>query len=147
MITAAYALIRDADGRLLLVANDYSASGHGIRWGLPGGGIEPGESLAECAVRECREEVGVTVDLGRYVGIIERRTPTFHIQAHHYEATIVGHGPRVIPGEEHVIDFAWLAANELRTHPGTVLGRRCLLEYLAAPEAFPPHTLLAPGEE
>jgi len=33
-------------------------------WGLPGGGIEPHESLADCAQREVFEETGVTVRVG-----------------------------------------------------------------------------------
>ena len=30
-------------------------------WEFPGGKCQPGETLAECAVREAREEVGLTV--------------------------------------------------------------------------------------
>lgn len=32
---------------------------------LPGGGQQPGETLAEAVKRECREEVGVEVEVGR----------------------------------------------------------------------------------
>lgn len=34
-------------------------------WQTPGGGIDPGEGPAEAAVRELREETGLTVDVNR----------------------------------------------------------------------------------
>lgn len=35
---------------------------HGAgQWSLPGGGLEKGERLIACAIRECDEEVGVTI--------------------------------------------------------------------------------------
>jgi ADP-ribose pyrophosphatase YjhB (NUDIX family) len=50
--------IRDDAGRLLLV--------HQVdrqQWGTVGGAVEPGESPAEAAVREAREETGLEVEL------------------------------------------------------------------------------------
>ena len=38
-------------------------------WGLPGGYLEPGESVEQAVAREVREETGWTVDLGRLFGV------------------------------------------------------------------------------
>lgn len=51
-------------GRILLMRR--SDNGH---WGLPGGYVEPGESVREAARREVREETGFEVEVGRLVGV------------------------------------------------------------------------------
>jgi 8-oxo-dGTP pyrophosphatase MutT (NUDIX family) len=49
-----------AHARILLVRHEDRATGHGW-WVLPGGGHEPGETLAQAAVREVHEETGLSV--------------------------------------------------------------------------------------
>ena len=38
-------------------------------WGLPGGRIEPGESILQAALREAKEETGLTIVVTRLLGV------------------------------------------------------------------------------
>ncbi|MEV4414089.1 NUDIX domain-containing protein [Catellatospora sp. NPDC049609] len=57
-------VVYDEAGRVLLMRRH----GEGT-WGLPGGGVEPGETWAQAAIRECREETGWEVRLDGLLGI------------------------------------------------------------------------------
>jgi 8-oxo-dGTP pyrophosphatase MutT (NUDIX family) len=57
------ALIRDDDGRILLVQHVEG------RWQLPGGAVDPGERPAAAMQRECLEEAGITVEPIRIAGV------------------------------------------------------------------------------
>lgn len=59
------AIVRD--GLLLAQQRAYPES-HAGRWELPGGRVEPGETPAEGLVRECVEELGVSILVGEQVG-------------------------------------------------------------------------------
>jgi 8-oxo-dGTP pyrophosphatase MutT (NUDIX family) len=50
-------------GSILLV-HPTNASWHRQPFGIPKGGIEPGESFLECAIREVKEETGILVEPG-----------------------------------------------------------------------------------
>jgi 8-oxo-dGTP pyrophosphatase MutT (NUDIX family) len=58
------AVIFDRRGRLLLQQRS-----DGGQWGLPGGSVEIGESVADAVVREVHEETGLTVRPRRIVGV------------------------------------------------------------------------------
>lgn len=56
----ALVLLQDPRGRLLLHLRDTGPDvSHGGLWSLFGGGVEPGETLVQAAVRELQEEIGV----------------------------------------------------------------------------------------
>ena len=57
LIAASVALVRRDD--VLLIQRDRPPS-EGL-WTLPGGRLEPGESLEDCAGREVKEELGLSV--------------------------------------------------------------------------------------
>lgn len=66
MVPCVGAVVVDAAGRLLLIRRGHAPSA-GL-WSVPGGHVEPGESLAEAVVREVREETGLDVRPGAVVG-------------------------------------------------------------------------------
>lgn len=53
------ALLRSAAGEYLLCKMPASRGVFPGQWGLPGGGVEPGETIEEALRREVREEVGL----------------------------------------------------------------------------------------
>ncbi|GGU34206.1 NUDIX hydrolase [Nocardioides albus] len=61
---SAGAFVRDDAGRILLIRRDDNGN-----WSMPGGAMDPGESLTDCAIRETLEETGIEVAVTDLVGI------------------------------------------------------------------------------
>ncbi len=61
--TAARIFLLDPDERLLLIHDRLDLHVEESHWIVPGGGVEPGESLTEAAIREVYEETGIEVAL------------------------------------------------------------------------------------
>jgi 8-oxo-dGTP pyrophosphatase MutT (NUDIX family) len=64
LVPAVSAVVADDEGRILLHRRSDNA-----KWSIPGGRIELGESVADAAVREVREETGIEVDPVSLVGV------------------------------------------------------------------------------
>ncbi|MET7770439.1 NUDIX domain-containing protein [Nocardia sp. NPDC005366] len=103
-------------GKLLVVRrvpNDY----HGGMYELPGGGVESGETFAECVARELFEETGLRVrDITEFLGAIDYATRTkakvrkFSFVVEAYPGDVA-----VAPGEHDA--FAWIDASALDRLP------------------------------
>jgi 8-oxo-dGTP diphosphatase len=72
-VGVAAVVVNDA-GQILLVRHTY---GH-LNWELPGGASEPGENFAETALRELREETGLTASVDRVTGLYYKREDDSH---------------------------------------------------------------------
>jgi ADP-ribose pyrophosphatase YjhB (NUDIX family) len=64
LVVGSSAVVTDDGGRILLQRRSDSGN-----WALPGGAMDIGETLAQSAIREVKEETGFDVRIDRIVGI------------------------------------------------------------------------------
>lgn len=111
---SACALVRDEAGRILL---HLRSDNH--RWGLPGGGIEAGETAIDAVLREVQEETGYQVQLLRLLGIYSdpaHTTITYPsgdsvaYVALFFECQVTGGAPAL---SDETLEVGWFAPEEL----------------------------------
>lgn len=114
-ILAASVVIRDDLDRVLLVLRGREpAKG---RWSVPGGKVEPGESLTEAAVREAYEETGLCVEIGARLWVVDIPAGEGRVfEVHDFAATVVG--GEVTPGDD-ADDARWFGGDEIDRVPLT----------------------------
>ena len=71
---SAHAVITDTEGRVLQLKATYDDQ----RWGLPGGALDPGETVLEALARECMEELGCEIRIQYLSGIYYHSGPNSH---------------------------------------------------------------------
>lgn len=104
----AMCVIERADGRVLLIRHLYRK-----RWGVPGGLLQRGESPADAARREVREEVGIDVTLMGEAAVnvdAEPRRIDIVFRAQPVDDT---HADRVKPSSVEVLEARWFGPTEL----------------------------------
>ncbi len=120
--------ITDDAGRLLLVHQRDRQ-----QWGTVGGAIEPGESPADAAVREAREETGLAVEITALVAALggegfEMTYPNGDECAYLsivFDANAAG--GRMTPDGDEVSECRWFAREELRQADISTVSRSVLL--------------------
>ncbi len=115
IVLAASAVITDDAGRVLLVLRGTEPEKG--RWSVPGGSVEPGETLAEAAAREAFEETGLRVSVGRELWCVTIPAGDGRVfEVHDFAATVTG--GELAPGDD-ADDARWVTPAELDQLPLT----------------------------
>lgn len=93
---AGHALI-ERDGKYLVTRRSKLSTYMPLKWDIPGGIVEPGETLEEAIHREVSEETGLTIRVGRVVYIYANRDQLPHRQT--FQAVYLS---KYIAGEVHL---------------------------------------------
>lgn len=104
----------DQDRILLIRRGRDPAAG---RWSVPGGRVEPGETMSEAVVRELAEETGLRGVCGDLVGWVERIDPDHHFVIFDFMVTIL-EASAPVAGDD-AAEAAWVAISALADLPLT----------------------------
>lgn len=114
-VLAAGGVTRDGAGRVLLVLRRNPPEAG--RWSVPGGRVEPGETIARAVVREVREETGLDVVTVRELGTIDLPAGQDTVyECHDVLAQVVG---GVLTAGDDALDVRWVTRSEACSMPLT----------------------------
>ena len=101
------ALIWDNDRFMICQRPAHKA--RGLLWEFVGGKTEPGETKEQALIRECREELDVTVEVGTVFMELIHEYPDITIRLTLFNASIAEGTPRLL---EHN-DIRWIRPSEI----------------------------------
>lgn len=136
---AAYGVVHDEDGRILLAKGSPRAVYPGA-WFLPGGGVEHGEHPRDAVVREFSEETGLSVAVGGIRDVVstvmDGPSGPVHTNAVLYDVRVTGGTLR--PEVDGTSELAtWKRPDEVAGQPMTPFVSR-VLEVAGAPVTLRP---------
>ena len=82
----------------------------GSLWEFVGGKVEPGERKEEALIRECREELGVTVDVGDIFMEVTHKYPDITVHLTLFSASIREGVPQKLAHQ----DIRWVTAAQIK---------------------------------
>ncbi len=101
------------EGDRFLACQRPAHKARGLLWEFVGGKVEPGETRAQALVRECREELGVTVAVGERFLQVVHEYPDLTVRLTLFRAAIAEGVPQRL---EHA-DLRWLTVEEMDAYP------------------------------
>ena len=96
------------EGRFLICQRP-AHKARGLFWEFVGGKVEPGETKPEALIRECREELGVTVAVGDVFMELTHTYPDLTVHLTLFHAKIESGTPQLL---EHN-DIRWIRAEQI----------------------------------
>ena len=97
------------EGEKFMICQRPANKARGLLWEFVGGKVEPGETKRQALVRECREELAVTVSVGDVFMEVVHEYPDITVRLTLFNATIAEGTPKML---EHT-DIKWITPSEI----------------------------------
>lgn len=97
------------DGDRFLICQRPAHKARGLLWEFVGGKMEPGETKDQALIRECREELAVTLSVGEVFMEVDHEYPDLNVHLMLFNAAISEGTPQML---EHN-DIRWITAEEI----------------------------------
>ena len=107
MVEVVAALIWDKDKFMICQRPEHKA--RGLLWEFVGGKVEPGETGEQALIRECREELGVTIAVGEVFMDVIHTYPDITVHLTLFNASIAEGVPQKL---EHN-DIRWITPGQI----------------------------------
>ena len=89
-----------------------SHKARGLLWEFVGGKVEPGETKEQALIRECQEELAVTLSVGDVFMDVIHEYPDLTVHLTLFNATIAEGEPQKLEHNE----IQWIAPNEISNY-------------------------------
>lgn len=100
------------DREKFLICQRPAHKARGLLWEFVGGKVEPGETKIQALLRECREELGITLSVGEVFMDVVHEYPDLTVHLTLFNATIADGVPVML---EHN-DIKWITPSEISAY-------------------------------
>ena len=97
------------DNNRFMICQRPAHKARGLLWEFVGGKTDPGETMEEALIRECREELGITVSVGDVYMQVIHDYPDILIRLTLFHCTIAEGTPKLL---EHN-DLKWILPSQI----------------------------------
>ena len=101
------------DDNKFMICQRPAHKARGLLWEFVGGKVEPGETRAQALIRECQEELAVTLSVGNVFMEVTHEYPDITVHLTLFHATIAQGVPQML---EHN-DIRWITVQEIQQYP------------------------------
>ena len=124
-VAVACGIIRRPDGRILIAQRPETGLLPGL-WEFPGGKRKGNERLSETCLREIKEELGISVRVGRRRMVIRHAYSHYHVRLHVFECVYEGGSPQSIGCQR----WRWVRPAELSRYAFPTANREIIADLM-----------------